>query len=76
MDVGREARAIIKTVESREQSEGNGARVRRSIGRPELPRLDPFLMVLSIMLLVVPLSGHDCLRVCWYIRRGRKLPVW
>lgn len=30
---------------SREQSEGAGARVRRSIGRPELQNLDPFLML-------------------------------
>lgn len=25
--------------------EGHGARVRRSIGRPELPNFDPFLML-------------------------------
>ena len=30
---------------SREQSEGAGARVRRSIGRPELRNFDPFLML-------------------------------
>ena len=28
-----------------EQSEGQGARVRRSIGRPELRNFDPFLML-------------------------------
>ena len=32
-------------LESREQGEGAGARVRRSIGRPELRNLDPFLML-------------------------------
>jgi len=32
-------------VESIEQDEGKGARVRRSIGREELPILDPFLML-------------------------------
>ena len=32
-------------VESMWQSEGRGARVRRSIGRPELRNLDPFLML-------------------------------
>ena len=32
-------------VESKWQSEGRGARVRRSIGRPELRNLDPFLML-------------------------------
>lgn len=31
-----------------EQDEGVGARVRRSIGRPELPRFDPFLMLVMI----------------------------
>jgi redox-sensitive bicupin YhaK (pirin superfamily) len=40
-----EPRAIVRSFLSQEQSEGNGARVRRSIGRPELRRLDPFLMV-------------------------------
>lgn len=36
----------IKTiVESKWQSEGRGAKVRRSIGRPELKNLDPFLML-------------------------------
>ena len=36
---------LIKVVESKWQSEGRGARVRRSIGRPELRNLDPFLML-------------------------------
>uniref|UniRef100_A0A6I8NFK4 Pirin n=1 Tax=Ornithorhynchus anatinus TaxID=9258 RepID=A0A6I8NFK4_ORNAN len=35
---------VILTVLSQEQSEGVGARVRRSIGRPELRNLDPFLL--------------------------------
>lgn len=34
-----------KKILSVEQDEGVGARVRRSIGRPELPRFDPFLML-------------------------------
>ncbi|XP_053722372.1 pirin isoform X1 [Synchiropus splendidus] len=38
-------RRVEKTVLSVEQSEGVGARVRRSIGRPELKNLDPFLML-------------------------------
>lgn len=42
---GVEPRAILKSIESREQSEGAGARVRRAIGGASLPRLDPFLMV-------------------------------
>ncbi|KAF7212350.1 pirin isoform X2 [Nothobranchius furzeri] len=38
-------RKVVKTVLSVEQSEGVGARVRRSIGRRELKNLDPFLML-------------------------------
>ncbi|XP_034731136.1 pirin [Etheostoma cragini] len=38
-------RRVEKTVLSVEQSEGAGARVRRSIGRKELRNLDPFLML-------------------------------
>lgn len=38
-------RPVKNTVIAREQSEGVGARVRRSIGRPELRNLDPFLML-------------------------------
>ena len=38
-------RGVAKKVLAREQSEGVGARVRRSIGRPELKNLDPFLML-------------------------------
>ncbi|TNN52102.1 Pirin [Liparis tanakae] len=38
-------RKVERTVLSVEQSEGNGARVRRSIGRKELRNLDPFLML-------------------------------
>ncbi|KAG0050525.1 hypothetical protein BGZ83_004687 [Gryganskiella cystojenkinii] len=38
-------RSITKAVLSIEQSEGQGARVRRSIGRPELRNHDPFLML-------------------------------
>jgi len=36
---------ILKVVESKWQSEGRGAKVRRSIGRPELRNLDPFLLL-------------------------------
>ncbi|XP_003791971.1 pirin [Otolemur garnettii] len=38
------SKKVTLTVLSREQSEGVGARVRRSIGRPELKNLDPFLL--------------------------------
>ena len=38
-------RHVIKQVLSREQAEGAGARVRRSIGTRELNNLDPFLML-------------------------------
>jgi len=38
-------RAIKKVIPAREQSEGQGARVRRSIGTPQLRRLPPFLML-------------------------------
>ncbi|KAG0033654.1 hypothetical protein BGZ81_007781 [Podila clonocystis] len=39
------SRSIAQAVLSEEQSEGVGARVRRSIGRPELRNHDPFLML-------------------------------
>ncbi|XP_078683790.1 pirin-like isoform X2 [Branchiostoma floridae x Branchiostoma belcheri] len=39
------SRTIVKGFESVEQDEGVGARVRRSVGRPELKSLDPFLML-------------------------------
>ncbi|XP_006639188.3 pirin isoform X1 [Lepisosteus oculatus] len=38
-------REVVKTAISVEQSEGVGARVRRSIGRKELGNIDPFLML-------------------------------
>ncbi|KAL8652430.1 MAG: hypothetical protein Q9226_004277 [Calogaya cf. arnoldii] len=38
-------RAIHKAFLAREQSEGVGARVRRSIGTPNLPTLSPFIML-------------------------------
>lgn len=38
-------RSIIKTVLAKEQAEGVGAKVRRSIGSWELRNLDPFLML-------------------------------
>lgn len=40
-----ESRQVVKAFESIEQGEGHGARVRRSLGRPELRSLDPFLML-------------------------------
>ncbi|KAI1314444.1 hypothetical protein EDD11_002188 [Mortierella claussenii] len=43
--VAKTSRSIVKAVLSREQAEGVGARVRRSIGRPELRNHDPFLML-------------------------------
>ncbi|KAG9064401.1 hypothetical protein KI688_003589 [Linnemannia hyalina] len=45
------SRSITKSVLSKEQTEGVGARVRRSIGCPEIRNLDPFL------LLSVPKNG-------------------
>ncbi|OUS48879.1 RmlC-like cupin domain-containing protein [Ostreococcus tauri] len=38
-------RAPVKVVLSREQGEGRGARVRRSIGNAAFPNFDPFLML-------------------------------
>ncbi|KAI8929426.1 RmlC-like cupin domain-containing protein [Entophlyctis helioformis] len=41
----RTLKSVVQTVLSREQAEGLGARVRRSIGTYELRNLDPFLML-------------------------------
>ncbi|VFQ67054.1 unnamed protein product [Cuscuta campestris] len=38
-------RLVVKKVLAKQQSEGDGARVRRSIGRHELKNIDPFLML-------------------------------
>ncbi|KAJ7567038.1 hypothetical protein O6H91_02G129300 [Diphasiastrum complanatum] len=38
-------RLVVKKLLSKEQPEGDGALVRRSIGRPELKQLDPFLLL-------------------------------
>ncbi|KAJ6823294.1 pirin-like protein [Iris pallida] len=38
-------RSVVKKVLAEAQQEGEGASVRRSIGRPELKNLDPFLML-------------------------------
>nr|XP_024358108.1 pirin-like protein isoform X2 [Physcomitrium patens] len=38
-------RKVVKKVLSQAQPEGDGATVRRSIGRPELKQLDPFLLL-------------------------------
>jgi len=51
------SRGIIKIVLSVEQSEGRGARVRRSIGRPELKNFDPFLLLDEFKSPTKPLSG-------------------
>eukprot|EP00126_Sphaerothecum_destruens_P014043 Sdes_comp24085_c0_seq1m22143 len=45
MSENKQSRTILKNVSSQEQPEGDGAIVRRSIGRDELPFLDPFLML-------------------------------
>lgn len=39
------SRGIAKVILAREQSEGAGARVRRSIGTPQLRNFSPFLML-------------------------------
>ena len=39
------SRSVALAMEARAQGEGRGAVVRRSIGRPELRTLDPFLML-------------------------------
>lgn len=39
------SRSVVKSVLSQWQSEGRGAKVRRSIGRQELRNLDPFLLL-------------------------------
>ena len=44
-DAPKDCRPVKQTVEAIEQSEGVGARVRRSIGRPEIKNLDPFLLL-------------------------------
>ncbi|KAF9300437.1 hypothetical protein BGZ74_007893 [Mortierella antarctica] len=43
--IARQSRSIVKAILSGEQAEGVGARVRGSIGRPELRNHDPFLML-------------------------------
>jgi len=45
VDPNFKSRSVSQIVLSREQSEGVGARVRRSIGRPELRNFSPFLML-------------------------------
>jgi len=51
------SRTIVKIVRSVEQSEGRGARARRSIGRPELKNFDPFLLFDEFKSSVESLSG-------------------
>ncbi|CAI5463403.1 unnamed protein product [Closterium sp. Yama58-4] len=41
----KQPRKPLRKLLSKEQAEGDGARVRRSIGRPEMRSLDPFLML-------------------------------
>lgn len=45
MTSARVSRTVIKSIMSIEKAEGIGARVRRSIGTPELPNFTPFLML-------------------------------
>lgn len=52
-----QSRGICKIVLSVEQSEGRGARVRRSIGRPELKNFDPFLLLDEFKSTAKNLSG-------------------
>lgn len=52
-----QSRGISRIVNSVEQSEGMGARVRRSIGRPELKNFDPFLLFDEFKSTAQPLSG-------------------
>lgn len=52
-----QSRGISKIVLSVEQSEGRGARVRRSIGRPELTNFDPFLLLDEVESSMNTLSG-------------------
>lgn len=51
------SRSIIKTVLSVEQPEGVKARVRRSIGRPELKNFDPFLLLDEFISSMEQVSG-------------------
>jgi hypothetical protein len=48
-------RSVVKRIVSREMAEGDGARVRRSIGTPALKNFDPFLMLDEFM--VEPPAG-------------------
>eukprot|EP00897_Mesotaenium_endlicherianum_P010745 jgi/Mesen1/969/ME000012S00533 len=41
----KKPRPVLRKLPSREQGEGEGVRVWRSIGRPEMRNLDPFLML-------------------------------
>lgn len=50
-----QSRSVSKIFSSKSQAEGNGARVRRSIGRPELSTFDPFLLLDEF--LVAPPAG-------------------
>jgi hypothetical protein len=45
LTIEKMSRTVTKSVLSKWQDEGVGARVRRSIGRPELKNLDPFLLL-------------------------------
>jgi len=50
------SRAVTQKLLSREQGEGRGARVRRSIGRQELRHFDPFLMVCGAACVLISLQ--------------------
>lgn len=47
-------RGIQKVFEAREQPEGAGATVRRSVGTPRLRHLSPFLMMVRLLKFVSP----------------------
>ncbi|KAI3654332.1 hypothetical protein MP228_001051 [Amoeboaphelidium protococcarum] len=68
------SRKVLKAILSREQGEGVGAKVRRSIGRPELRNFDPFLMLDEFS--VGPPSGfpdhpHRGFETVTYLLSGR-----
>lgn len=63
-------RAVRKVVLSREQGEGRGARVRRSIGNATFPNYDPFLMLDEFRVAVpagFPDHPHRGQTTCTYI---------
>lgn len=67
-------REIVKSVLSQEQGEGVGAKVRRSIGRRELPNLDPFLLLDEFAVLApggFPDHPHRGFETVTYMLQGK-----